>query len=668
MLDASECPPTFGTTPEMVQGIIAGGIAALTARAGRRRGQPRAGAHRSRRARRARRRLRRRHRRVGHDAVRARRARARARGRRAHGDRRLLAAARRTTLAAADIAIVAITGPEVVTGSTRLKAGTATKLILNMITTGAMIRLGKTFGNLMVDLRATNEKLVDRSERIVVEVCGRRRASEARDAARASRRHASSWRSSCTRSASARDEAERRLERCGRRDPPRRPRRAAAGGLMTRATRRGGVCVGLMSGTSLDGISAAVVRFTPRRRSASTPSCSRFTCTRTRRSSASACSPRCATGSAREYCRLAVDFGGWLADAAVAVLAEAGVARADVRAIGSHGQTLWHEPGHSTWQLGAPAVIAERTGVAVVSDFRVRDVAAGGQGAPLVPIADALLFAGDGWRALQNIGGIGNVTVVPPDGTLASVRAFDTGPGVDGDRRRRAHARIRRCATTTTARSRRAARAIERRGRRAARASVLRRRAAQDHGSRAVRRGVRRRASSSVCRERGAVRRDEDIVATATALTARSIADAYRRFIPEPVDGSPGLRAAARRTRRCARMLARARRAAARCAPFDERYFDGEAKEAVAFALLAHLHLEGRARQRADGDRRARAARARQAHAGVGSRAPAPSELPALEPRRPEPRGPEPPLVSRKAPALARSPAAPCDTPTTSPP
>jgi N-acetylmuramic acid 6-phosphate etherase len=75
-------------------------------------------------------------------------------------------------LRAVDVAIVPITGPEVVTGSTRMKAGTATKLVLNMITTGAMIRLGKTYGNLMVDLRATNEKLRDRSERIVMEVCG----------------------------------------------------------------------------------------------------------------------------------------------------------------------------------------------------------------------------------------------------------------------------------------------------------------------------------------------------------------------------------------------------------------------------------------------------------------------------------------------------------------
>ena len=74
-------------------------------------------------------------------------------------------------LAQVDVAVIAIVGPEVVTGSTRLKAGTATKMVLNMITTGAMIRLGKTFGNLMVDLRATNAKLTDRSERIIAEVC-----------------------------------------------------------------------------------------------------------------------------------------------------------------------------------------------------------------------------------------------------------------------------------------------------------------------------------------------------------------------------------------------------------------------------------------------------------------------------------------------------------------
>src|SRR5690606_26957343 len=75
-------------------------------------------------------------------------------------------------VAVVDVAILPITGPEIVTGSTRLKAGTATKLVLNMITTGAMVRLGKAYGNLMVDLQATNDKLRDRSERLMITICG----------------------------------------------------------------------------------------------------------------------------------------------------------------------------------------------------------------------------------------------------------------------------------------------------------------------------------------------------------------------------------------------------------------------------------------------------------------------------------------------------------------
>ncbi len=169
VLDASECPPTFGTDPEMVQGIIAGGLPALT--------RAQEGAE---------------------DVVENGAKEMDAKGIGAN-DFVIGIAASGTTpyvhaaivraselgaktgivacsvvpqnvLDVVDVAIVPITGPEVVTGSTRLKAGTATKLVLNMITTGAMIRLGKTYGNLMVDLRATNNKLKDRSERIVVEV------------------------------------------------------------------------------------------------------------------------------------------------------------------------------------------------------------------------------------------------------------------------------------------------------------------------------------------------------------------------------------------------------------------------------------------------------------------------------------------------------------------
>lgn len=174
ILDASECPPTFGSNPELVQGIIAGGIEAVfKAREGAE-DLPENGA-----------------RAVDEHGV-------------ASGDvivgiaasgttpfvrGALLHAASlgaRTAIVACtpldsaftsklDVAIVAVTGPEVVTGSTRLKAGTATKMILNMLTTGAMIRIGKTFGNLMVDLKATNLKLIDRSQRIIMEVCGAER-------------------------------------------------------------------------------------------------------------------------------------------------------------------------------------------------------------------------------------------------------------------------------------------------------------------------------------------------------------------------------------------------------------------------------------------------------------------------------------------------------------
>jgi N-acetylmuramic acid 6-phosphate etherase len=112
-----------------------------------------------------------------------------------------------------DVAIVPITGPEALTGSTRMKAGTATKMVLNMITTGAMVRLGKTFGNLMVDLKATNDKLKDRSERILMEVCcvERKRSREILDAAGGSVKTAIAMHKLGV----GREEAERALEEGG---------------------------------------------------------------------------------------------------------------------------------------------------------------------------------------------------------------------------------------------------------------------------------------------------------------------------------------------------------------------------------------------------------------------------------------------------------------------
>ncbi len=358
-----------------------------------------------------------------------------------------------------------------------------------------------------------------------------------------------------------------------------------------------------MSGTSLDGISAAAVRFgTGRGRlhggagggadgaAPGEPELLGFLThpygQRDRRRLERAIHEGATTA---EWCQLGFDMGTWLAAAAIAVLAESGVARATVRAIGSHGQTVWHEPGRSTWQIGESAVIAERTGLDVVSDFRVRDMAAGGQGAPLVSIADVLLFApADGWRALQNIGGIGNVTIVPSGG--GGVRAFDTGPGV--------------VVIDAVVRSLRPALPFDVDGQLARRGRVIagvvdalladpyfaapppKSTGRELFDARYVARFMERCRSASVSAT------TEDIVATAVSLTARSIADAYARFVPEPV-GDVLLSGGGARNPTLAGAIAEALAPRA-VRPFADVYFDGEAKEAVAFALLAALHVAGR--------------------------------------------------------------------------
>lgn len=144
-------------------------------------------------------------------------------------------------------------------------------------------------------------------------------------------------------------------------------------------------------------------------------------------------------GGSAELCRMNFFLGSLFAEACLRLCAQAGVSPREIDLVGSHGQTVWHEPRPepylgkalpSTLQIGEASVLAEALGCAVVSDFRVRDVAAGGQGAPLVPYTEFLLYRDPARTvALQNIGGIGNITLLPQGGGLSDLLAFDTGPG-----------------------------------------------------------------------------------------------------------------------------------------------------------------------------------------------------------------------------------------------
>ncbi|MCY0899588.1 MAG: anhydro-N-acetylmuramic acid kinase [Firmicutes bacterium] len=198
-----------------------------------------------------------------------------------------------------------------------------------------------------------------------------------------------------------------------------------------------GYAIGLMSGTSTDGIDAALIRvekghspplqlidaiFKPFSREQRADIFRAF-------------DPRC---SALEWAFLHQRLGEWFAESVMDLLQHAGMSAGNIRVIGSHGQTVAHYPPspdsqHSqgfSIQLGDPAIIAARTGIDVVHHFRAQDMAWGGQGAPLVPYFDYVIWrSGHESRAILNIGGIANVTLLPKDCTLDQVTAFDTGPG-----------------------------------------------------------------------------------------------------------------------------------------------------------------------------------------------------------------------------------------------
>jgi anhydro-N-acetylmuramic acid kinase len=348
------------------------------------------------------------------------------------------------------------------------------------------------------------------------------------------------------------------------------------------------IVVGLMSGTSADGIDATVVRLegAPPRLEWSILAHVNVPHHPQLREEIFACF-RPESGSVDRICRLNFRLGEAFAEATLAVIAAAGLTPMEVDLIGSHGQTLWHiPPGNgdlpSTLQVGEAAVIAERTGLPVVSNFRTRDMAAGGQGAPLVPLVDWLLLTDPTRnRAAQNIGGIGNVTYLPASGESAF--AFDTGPGnmlIDDAARRLTNGQL----------------TYDKDGALAAQGKVdqtlLESLLADDYFS--------IQPPKTTGRERFGVQLGEqvwqtanarglpapDILATLTAFTVESIACAYRDFLPafpEEVILSGG--GAYNLTLK--RMLAE-RLAPARVLVSDEIGIPADAKESLAFAILAY--------------------------------------------------------------------------------
>ena len=351
-----------------------------------------------------------------------------------------------------------------------------------------------------------------------------------------------------------------------------------------------------MSGTSADGVDAAVVDI--RRRGVELVAFATFPYGRAlRRRVLALYDP----GAARvdEICHLNFVLGEVFAASLIALCRRRGIALASIDVVGSHGQTIHHLPRprrfggrtvRSTLQIGEASVIAERTGLTTVADFRTRDVAAGGQGAPLVAYADYLLFAHRRrTRAVQNIGGIANVTFLPARCGPSHVIAFDTGPG---------NVMIDAAVSALTA-GRRSYDADGRRARggcvnddllaKLMRHPYLRRRPPKSTGPEEFGSAF---AAAVVGEALAGGIGGSDLVATLTAFTAESIADAYRRFLPRPPDEVLLCGGGARNPALVDCL--RSRLSAASVSLTDDYGLDADAKEAACFAVLAAETIRGR--------------------------------------------------------------------------
>jgi anhydro-N-acetylmuramic acid kinase len=361
------------------------------------------------------------------------------------------------------------------------------------------------------------------------------------------------------------------------------------------------IIIGMMSGTSTDGIDAVVTRLEG---PASGERALRWELIShvnlpfapALHKEILAC-VRADTGNVERVCALNFNLGETYAEAAQAAMRAANLGPEQVDLIANHGQTVWHIPNHSTLQIGSPAVIAERTGVTVISNFRARDIAAGGQGAPLVAFVDALLFTDpDKDRALQNIGGIANVTWLPA-GEPEHSFAFDSGPGnvlIDDAVRRATDGRL----------------AFDDQGRIAAAGQVdralLEKLMADPYLAQRPPKTTGREVygapfGEALWREALASGiRADDLVATLTRFTADSIAAAYADLLPHLPDEVIVSGGGAKNPTLLAMLeqglAARSNGAHTRVPVrrIDELGIPADAKEALAFAVLAYETWHGR--------------------------------------------------------------------------
>ena len=354
---------------------------------------------------------------------------------------------------------------------------------------------------------------------------------------------------------------------------------------------------GLMSGTSLDGIDVALVTITGDDEIHFGWDLRAFSTMPYDDAQRGLVQQTLERGTPSSLCALNVELGEWFASAVLRACQSAGVSPGEIDLIGSHGQTVWHDPPRggrrgATMQLGDAATLAERTGIAVVSDFRARDMAVGGQGAPLVPWTDQLLFSHpERTRALQNIGGMANVTWLPKQGSGRPPIAFDTGPGV---------ALMDAAAGLATAGRLR----CDEDGRLAAEGTVdlalLARLMAHEYFGRPPPKSTGREVFGvpfvrSLTQDLEPGRPDHgwpDFLATLTALTARSIGDAYRAWVlPEGVDEVYLLGGGARNPTLAAAVAEELSPITVR--PSEQLGVDPDSREAVAFAVLAWAHARG---------------------------------------------------------------------------